>query len=686
MARISERFSLKKYGNNDTRLKLLDGLLNPIGWKTQTKFEALFNWKATLQDVEKQWNIESATPELERSMVETLTSGFYDSALQELDRLQYLVSSLDTMESRLFEALSLNRDTINYCLVVVTLTLSMFLPNFGAYAFSTEIREIPFIIFTISSLIVIVLSTILICECIYGLILLSNIEEDFVSYAGTTKRETKNGNLVYCREIPMALSSISKLYNLLQDWLPRIMTFGAASIIIFLTENAFSEKWYMVVLSVSYFIVVVSIGIKTFIMFGDTEHSSVRFVIEYFNSPIIVSTLDVSSIGSCISRYNNYLTELVDSQKNLSDRLEKFIYYDGWERKLEKKFKYARLLEEAVDTLLEKRLFNTDLEFALLQQKISRYINIGKNFEAWALYEFAGYETYTVAGLAKRHGVDELIAMRFVAFQNALKVQDNVLIIQNVQLKCKTIHNQSKMLVDEYNNVNEYIKEKYDEEKLEEDVIKNFKQNINEELLTKIGLTKDKRKKVIDFIQKQKSKALNASVFVTNEYIRADVLPVPVKHMFTVLKLLVTIVQIFIATVNILFIAVINSILVSLIVIIGAPQLLFTLIQILFKTCFSKREEDIILILLESSPVGISTLIGNLVASEETTWYKITRAGYIFNRKIVKSYTLWYKSVFRLYASIYEKSKEQVDEEKELEVAVEMQTAQNTNPSRLKWL
>ena len=587
MATLTEDIALLKNAKKgNVRLKQLDGLLNPHSWRKNTKLEDSYNNRLNLDQVLTNYNIDilETLDGVEDSMVDTLTNGLYETAGERLNNIKELQSMLETYEQKLIDSISLNKDTINYCLVVLTLLLSIYVPNMGA-AFTEEVAEFDMFLFLVSSTLSSLPTIWLMCESIYALILLSNMTENFLTFKHYKIYKDEKGN-VYREHSnhPDGLGYIARVYDVLQGWMPVIMTFGALTLLFYINNNTFKNSWWTSILFFLYSIGVICLGLKTLFIFGhddsqqneDNEKSIVGFLIHFFNRENLYNIdtdMSISSIVQFSNLYNKTLRSLLEEHCKFYSWLDRIVMYDAWERKVEKKLKYVRKLEEVIEYRINQKTFQADsAAWQKTFSDVGRRITFWKNAEAILLYDYEGYQEYDIASLKgdPKFTFEKAIGEKFRISQDILDLEKNLFKIQNLQLKCKSLQRQSKAIVKTYQINPEERQEVIDREERRRQEIEELKIHEKNEFWKAILPTVGRLEEYFVPLDVEEHLKFIYGDEVGLNKIDKD-FPVKAKMIFFILRIILGILQLVICTINVAFLLPYYALVATLLALIATP-------------------------------------------------------------------------------------------------------------------
>ena len=598
-------------------------------------------------------------------MVDTLTTGLYETAGERLNNIKELQAMLERYEGKLVDSISLNKDTINYCLVVLTLLLSIYVPNMGA-VFTEDIKEFDMFLFLFSSIVTSLPTVWLMCESIYALILLTNMTENFLTFKHYSIYKDEKGN-VYREHViqPQGLGYVTRVYDILKDWMPVIMTSGALTLLFYINNNSFSDTWWTAILFSLYSIGVVCLGLKTLFIFGhestqekeDNEKSIVGFLIHFFNRENLYNidtNMSISSIVQITTLYNKTLRTLLEEQCKFYMWLDRIVLYDAWERRVERKLKYVRKLEEVIRYKIRQTAFKPDsAKWKKTIQRIQRAYNWTKNAEDLLLFEYEGYKEYDIDSLKANPEltVERAIGEKFRVTQDILTLEKSLFKIQNLQLKCKSIQRQSKAIVKKFKIDATETKKMVEREEMRRQRLAELKIHEKNEfwkvVLPAYG-------KLSEFFQ-----PLDVEEHL--QFIYGDELglnnidedfPVKAKMIFFVLRIIVGFTQLILSIVNSVFLIPYYVIGAVLTLIVGVPWLTIFILRV-FLILLRKREK---LNLNDISNAGVTALGWNIMMKTITLLMnppKVTRIGFTLATKLEEQYY----DTFKKYVRMWEEAK-----------------------------
>lgn len=598
MATLTEDIALLKNAKEgNVRLKQLDGLLNPHSWRKNTKLEDSYNNRLNLDQVLTNYNIDilETLDGIGDSMVDTLTNGLYETAGERLNNIKELQSVLESYEQKLIDSISLNKDTINYCLVVLTLLLSIYVPNMGA-AFTEEVEEFDMFLFLVSSTLSSLPTIWLMCESIYALILLSNMTENFLTFKHYKIYKDEKGN-VYREHSnhPDGLGYVARVYDVLQGWMPVIMTFGALTLLFYINNNTFKNSWWTSILFFLYSIGVICLGLKTLFIFGhddsqqdeDNEKSIVGFLIHFFNRENLYNIdtdMSISSIVQFSNLYNKTLRSLLEEHCKFYSWLDRIVMYDAWERKVEKKLKYVRKLEEVIEYRINQKTFQADsAAWQKIFSDVGRRITFWKNAEAILLYDYEGYQEYDIASLKgdPKFTFEKAIGEKFRISQDILDLEKNLFKIQNLQLKCKSLQRQSKAIVKTYQIDPEERQEVIDREERRRQEIEELKIHEKNEFWRAILPTVGRLEEYFVPLDVEEHLKFIYGDEVGLNKIDKD-FPVKAKMIFFILRIILGILQLVICTINVAFLHPYYALVATLLALVVTPWLTLFVLKAMY--------------------------------------------------------------------------------------------------------
>lgn len=664
MATLTEDIALLKNAKEgNVRLKQLDGLLNPHRWKKNKKLEDSFNDRLNLEQVLINNNIDilESLDGVEDSMVDTLTTGLYETAGERLNNIKELQSLLETYEQKLIDSISLNKDTINYCLVVLTLLLSIYIPNMGA-AFTEEVEEFDMFLFLVSSTFTSLPTIWLMCESIYALILLSNMTENFLTFKHYKKYKDERGN-VYREHTnhPDGLGYVARVYDVLQGWMPFIMTFGAMTLLFYINNNTFKNSWWTSAMYLIYSVGLFCLGLKTLFIFGhddtrnaeNNEKSIIGFLIHFFNRENLYNIdtdMSISSIVQFTNLYNKTLRTLLDEHCKFYSWLDRIVMYDAWERKVEKKLKYVRILEEVIEYRMNQKVFQTDTaKWNKIMSDSRRYVTFWKNKEALLLYSYEGYQEYDIASLKGNPSFtfEKAIGEKYRVSQDILELEKNLFKIQNLQLKCKSLQRQVKAIVKTYQINPEERQEAIQREEERRQQIEELKIHEQNEfwkaVLPAYG-TLEQYFVPID-VEEHLKFIYGDEVGLNN--IDKD-FPVKAKMIFFILRIILGIMQLIISVINVAFLHPYYAIIVIALAIVGTPWLTIFILKALYTVARRGMETT----MNDISNAAVTTLgwrqLQSIVALAIQPPRRL-RSGFMLASKLETQFYIMWKKYIRMW-------------------------------------
>lgn len=461
MATLTEEVALlNPVDEGMSRLNQLDALLNFKGGKKQSLLQAAYNSQVNLDLVQKNWNMDIVTPELESNIVDVLVQGLQDNADERVNRIREIIGNLEKYDQKVQEAIALNRDNLNYFLVVFTLILSIFVPNIPAGIVIEATVEDMWIFLTSMTLLVLP-SIYIVGECTYTLLLLSNVQENFISFENGVA-SNKKGVHYYLHKIPYeSLQYTNDVLQFIQNWTPSILVLGCVSLLLFYTNAIHKENTFISSITWIFVVFVTLVAIKSLMLYSDKDDKNkegglLRFIIQFFNKEKLLSvSIDksTSSVIKYMTLFNDDLEELMRVQEKYLQWLDKIIFYDAWQRKVQKKFKYIRKLEEVINYHSQKKIIDTAF-WSALADKMSRWANLRQHYDDWLLYDQYGNNKVSMSELKMRLDLEGAVGEKWINTQKLLRLQESLFKIQNLQYKCRTMQKEIKSLLKPYTHKN----------------------------------------------------------------------------------------------------------------------------------------------------------------------------------------------------------------------------------------
>lgn len=424
---MDERSSL-----DSTIKNKLEGLFPPIDWYSRYKTEKNNNAFTRINDqfYMSKYNLNVMTPVQRSLILKTLIDGYN----YEIDACSTAIENSNTLLTRLEDMmrrnLDIQREMINYFLVVLTLILSTYIPMLE-HGWRDQLSGFWARVYITSILASIFPTMYLMMESIYCLSYLTNIEQNVVYTMH------KNESIIH----QMELKNVEKVLIKLKKYLPLIITFGNLSIIYYCLHN---DTWDLLFVACT---ITIAVCLYNVSVRKDNNSLSIWSILIGMITNCDVE-INATQTDELIKRYEQTKNDMKTEHATMGFISNDVLYFDRYEYEIKDKFKLLRKIDHAMNNLIGKG------KIEKVKNTVGYYWSNKKN---WKLLRnlWSNFNDLTIDGLVNM-GLENLIELKNTTNQTILDLQHDLFLIKTSRKKTRILLKNAGRIIQSYELVNKH--------------------------------------------------------------------------------------------------------------------------------------------------------------------------------------------------------------------------------------